>query len=131
MTIIREKAWLQADRHADRIAQEKGLDRFFGMVLTNNRRMLNLCRKLGFTVEHLPDGSAGWNSFEIKAVYVSPNVVTQIHAGFPFVRTPLCLTRTRIFLIPASDDGLPASGAGFSFLLFCFHFLGSALLVSC
>jgi len=38
------------------IAQEKGLESFFGIVLTNNKRMLNLCRKLGFTVEHLPDG---------------------------------------------------------------------------
>ncbi len=38
------------------IAQEKGLERFLGMVLTNNKKMLNLCRKLGFTVENLPDG---------------------------------------------------------------------------
>jgi len=38
------------------IAQEKGLDKFLGMVLTSNKKMLNLCRKLGFTVEDLPDG---------------------------------------------------------------------------
>ncbi len=38
------------------IAQEKGLERFFGMVLTNNPKMIGLCRKLGFTVENLPDG---------------------------------------------------------------------------
>jgi len=38
------------------IAQEKGLERFFGYVLTNNKKMLNLCRKLGFTVENMPDG---------------------------------------------------------------------------
>ena len=38
------------------IAQEKGLERFFGYVLTSNKKMLNLCRKLGFTVENMPDG---------------------------------------------------------------------------
>jgi acetyltransferase len=38
------------------IAQEKGLERFFGFVLTSNPKMLNLCRKLGFTVENMPDG---------------------------------------------------------------------------
>lgn len=38
------------------IAQEKGLEKFFGLVLTNNKKMLYLCKKLGFTVEHLPEG---------------------------------------------------------------------------
>jgi acetyltransferase len=38
------------------IAQEKGLERFFGYVLTSNKKMLNLCRKLGFVVENMPDG---------------------------------------------------------------------------
>ena len=38
------------------IAQEKGLERFFGFVLTNNKKMLNLCRKLGFTIENMPEG---------------------------------------------------------------------------
>jgi acetyltransferase len=38
------------------IAQDKGLDKFFGLVLTNNRKMLALCRKLGFAVEHSSDG---------------------------------------------------------------------------
>jgi acetyltransferase len=38
------------------IAQEKGLERFLGMVLTSNKKMISLCRKLGFTVENLPDG---------------------------------------------------------------------------
>jgi acetyltransferase len=38
------------------IAQEKGLERFFGFVLTSNKKMVNLCRKLGFTVENMPDG---------------------------------------------------------------------------
>ena len=38
------------------IAQEKGLEKFYGIVLTDNRKMINLCRKLGFTVENWPDG---------------------------------------------------------------------------
>ena len=38
------------------IAQEKGLEKFFGIVLTNNKKMLYLCKKLGFTVDPLPDG---------------------------------------------------------------------------
>jgi len=38
------------------IAQEKGLERFFGLVLSGNKKMINLTRKLGFTVEDLPDG---------------------------------------------------------------------------
>jgi len=38
------------------IAQEKGLEKFFGIVLTENRKMINLCRKLGFLVENWPDG---------------------------------------------------------------------------
>ena len=38
------------------IAQEKGLEKFMGYVLTNNQKMLNLVRKLGFTVENAPDG---------------------------------------------------------------------------
>jgi len=38
------------------IAQEKGLERFLGYVLTSNRKMVNLCRRLGFAVETMPDG---------------------------------------------------------------------------
>jgi acetyltransferase len=38
------------------IAQEKGLEKFMGYVLTNNQKMLRLVRKLGFTVEDTPDG---------------------------------------------------------------------------
>ena len=38
------------------IAQEKGLDDIYGFVLTDNRKMLNVCKKLGFIVEGLPDG---------------------------------------------------------------------------
>jgi acetyltransferase len=37
------------------IAQEKGLEEFYGFVLPNNRRMLRLCQKLGFTLIQLPD----------------------------------------------------------------------------
>ena len=38
------------------VAQDRGLEKFFGLVLSNNRRMIALCRKLGFTVEHGPEG---------------------------------------------------------------------------
>ena len=38
------------------IAQEKGLEKFYGIVQTNNKKMLNLCKKLGFTEETLSDG---------------------------------------------------------------------------
>ncbi len=37
------------------IAQDKGLEEIFGIVLTKNRRMLSVCKMLGFTVERLPD----------------------------------------------------------------------------
>jgi acetyltransferase len=38
------------------IAQEKGMEKFMGYVLTSNQKMLRLMRKLGFTVEGTPDG---------------------------------------------------------------------------
>ena len=38
------------------IAQEKGLEEIYGFVLTDNRKMLNVCKKLGFIVEGMPDG---------------------------------------------------------------------------
>jgi acetyltransferase len=38
------------------IAQEKGLEEFYGMVLSENKRMLHLCQKLGFTSVPLSDG---------------------------------------------------------------------------
>jgi len=38
------------------IAQEKGLEEFYGMVLSENKRMLHLCEKLGLTSVPLPDG---------------------------------------------------------------------------
>ena len=38
------------------IAQEKGLEEFYGMVLSENVRMLHLCQKLGFTSVPLSDG---------------------------------------------------------------------------
>ncbi|MCX9085812.1 MAG: GNAT family N-acetyltransferase [Candidatus Methanoperedens sp.] len=38
------------------IAQEKGLEKIYGMVLTDNSRMLRACEDMGFSVSHLPDG---------------------------------------------------------------------------
>jgi acetyltransferase len=38
------------------IAQEKGLEKIYGMVLTDNSKMLRSCEELGFSVSHLPDG---------------------------------------------------------------------------
>jgi len=38
------------------IAQEKGLDEIYGIVLSENERMLKICRKLGFSRTLLPDG---------------------------------------------------------------------------
>ena len=38
------------------IAQDKGLDKFFGLVLANNRKMIGLCKKLGFMVDHSSEG---------------------------------------------------------------------------
>jgi acetyltransferase len=37
------------------IAQEKGLEELYGVVLSENRRMLQVCQKLGFTITRLPD----------------------------------------------------------------------------
>ena len=37
------------------IAQEKGLEEIYGYVLANNTKMLDICKKLGFIVEALPD----------------------------------------------------------------------------
>ncbi len=37
------------------IAQDKSLDEVYGYVLSSNRKMLNVCTKLGFTVHALPD----------------------------------------------------------------------------
>ena len=38
------------------IAHEKGLQKVYGIVLTDNKRMLRICRELGFTVRDMPDG---------------------------------------------------------------------------
>jgi acetyltransferase len=38
------------------IAQEKGLEHIHGDVLTDNKRMLRVCEKLGFVAEGMPDG---------------------------------------------------------------------------
>jgi acetyltransferase len=37
------------------IAQEKGVEEIYGFVLANNTKMLNICKKLGFIVEAMPD----------------------------------------------------------------------------
>ena len=37
------------------VAHEKGLKELYGIVLTDNTRMLKLCEKLGFHITHLPD----------------------------------------------------------------------------
>jgi acetyltransferase len=37
------------------IAEEKGLERIYGEVLTENEKMLAVCRRLGFTAEWTPD----------------------------------------------------------------------------
>ena len=38
------------------IAQEKGVEEFYGIVLSESRRMIHLCQKLGFELKPLPDG---------------------------------------------------------------------------
>ncbi len=38
------------------IGQEKGLEECYGFVLSDNRKMINVCKKLGCTTEVLPDG---------------------------------------------------------------------------
>jgi acetyltransferase len=38
------------------IAQDKGLEKFFGLVLASNKKMISLCKKLGFTVDYMPEG---------------------------------------------------------------------------
>jgi acetyltransferase len=37
------------------VAQEQGLEMIYGYVLSSNKRMLDLCRDLGFTVEYLSE----------------------------------------------------------------------------
>jgi len=38
------------------IAQEKGLEEIYGIVLTENNDMLTVARKLGFKTKREPDG---------------------------------------------------------------------------
>jgi len=40
------------------IAQEKGLEEFYGIVLADNRKMLRVCQKLGFTIRPLQEEDA-------------------------------------------------------------------------
>jgi acetyltransferase len=37
------------------IAQEKGLEKVYGFILTENKKMLKISEELGFTIKHLPD----------------------------------------------------------------------------
>ena len=37
------------------IAEEKGLERIWGEVLSVNEKMLTVCRRLGFTAQRTPD----------------------------------------------------------------------------
>ena len=38
------------------IAQEKGLEECYAFVQADNRKMINVCRKLGCGIDALPDG---------------------------------------------------------------------------
>jgi acetyltransferase len=38
------------------VAQDKGLDKIYGIVLSRNEKMLRVARKLGFTTTLQPDG---------------------------------------------------------------------------
>ncbi len=38
------------------VAQEKSLSTIYGIVLSDNYRMLNICRKSGFRLEPMPEG---------------------------------------------------------------------------
>ena len=38
------------------VAQEKGFEEIYGIVLTDNHRMLRVCRRLGFSSTKMPDG---------------------------------------------------------------------------
>ena len=37
------------------ISEQMGLEEMYGIVLSENRNMISACKKLGFTMEHLPD----------------------------------------------------------------------------
>ena len=39
------------------IAQEKGLEKIYGIVLTDNKAMLRICQELGFRLRDLADGT--------------------------------------------------------------------------
>jgi acetyltransferase len=40
------------------IAQEKGLKSIYGIVLNDNTKMLNLTKRLGFTIDRLEGGES-------------------------------------------------------------------------
>jgi len=39
------------------VGQEKGLEKIYGIVLTDNRAMLRICEELGFKTRDLGDGT--------------------------------------------------------------------------
>jgi len=39
------------------VAQEKGLEKIYGIILTDNRAMLRICEELGFKTRDLGDGT--------------------------------------------------------------------------
>jgi len=47
------------------IAQEKGLEKIYGIVLTDNKAMLRICNELGFRVRNLQDGTS-WVELPLK-----------------------------------------------------------------
>jgi acetyltransferase len=38
------------------MARERGIDEIYGTVLTENEKMIKLCKKLGFKVRREPEG---------------------------------------------------------------------------
>lgn len=47
------------------VAQEKGLEKIYGIVLTDNKAMLRICNELGFRIRNLQDGTS-WVELLLK-----------------------------------------------------------------
>ena len=47
------------------VAQEKGLEKIYGIVLTDNKAMLRICNELGFRIRNLQDGTS-WVELPLK-----------------------------------------------------------------
>jgi acetyltransferase len=47
------------------IGQEKGLEKIYGLVLSDNRAMLRICEELGFQRRDLADGTT-WVELTLK-----------------------------------------------------------------